>query len=157
MREGCRDARGEAGVPRICSAKLPRWPRGSGLEAIFSAGGGERPIDAVELLRDCIGDGVALPSFLFLVSVFSLIVESNRDAGAGWGGKECVAARQSCGFDNAEEQGHGEGEFGNIGRKGIEGGQSATSRCCAQDMEWFEVGSLLMPRPLGRGCRAAVC
>jgi hypothetical protein len=52
VREGCREARGDDGVPRICSAKLPRWDRASGLEAILSAGGGERPSDAVELLRD---------------------------------------------------------------------------------------------------------
>ena len=73
VREGCLDARGEPGVPRICSAKLPRWERGSGLEAIFSAGGGgERPMEAVELLRDCSGEGM-WPSFL-VASALSAIV-----------------------------------------------------------------------------------
>lgn len=64
MRLGWRDARGDPGVPRICSAKLPRCERGSGLEAILrAAGGGERPKEAVELLRDCSGEGM-WPSFL---------------------------------------------------------------------------------------------
>lgn len=70
VRLGWREARGDPGVPRICSAKLPRWARGSGLDAILrAAGGGERPMEAVELLRDCSGDGM-WPSFL-RVSAFS--------------------------------------------------------------------------------------
>ena len=63
MREGWRDARGDDGVPRICSAKLPRCERGSGLDAIFRAGGGERPREAVELASECSGEGTR-PSFL---------------------------------------------------------------------------------------------
>lgn len=87
VREGCLDARGDAGVPRICSAKLPRWERGSGLEAIFSAGGGgERPTEAVELLSDCSGEGM-WPSFL-LASAWSAIVDWTAGAGC-WGRREC--------------------------------------------------------------------
>jgi hypothetical protein len=63
VREGCRDARGDDGVPLICSAKLPRCERGSGLDAIFGGGGGERPNEAVELARECSGEGTR-PSFL---------------------------------------------------------------------------------------------
>jgi hypothetical protein len=85
VRDGCRDARGEVGVPRICSAKLPRCARGSGLELILRAGGAwERPIDAVELLIDWLGDGDTSPSFAFARS--SAMAE---DAiGAVWGGVE---------------------------------------------------------------------
>lgn len=60
--EGWRDARGEVGTPRICSAKLERW--GLGLELILRLGGGcERARDDSELLSDCSGDGVVLPLF----------------------------------------------------------------------------------------------
>ena len=52
MREGCRDVRGEVGVPRICSTKLERCEEcGLGLP-ILSAGGGVRPIEDTELLRE---------------------------------------------------------------------------------------------------------
>jgi hypothetical protein len=77
--EGCLEARGDDGVPRICSAKLPRCERGSGLPAILSAGGGgERPRDAVELLRDWIGVGM-WPSFL--VASCSAMVEGAMQQG----------------------------------------------------------------------------
>jgi hypothetical protein len=48
--DGCRDARGEVGAPRICSAKLERC--GLGVEPILSAGGIVRPMEDVELPRD---------------------------------------------------------------------------------------------------------
>jgi hypothetical protein len=87
--EGCLEARGDDGVPRICSAKLPRCERGSGLPAILSAGGGgERPRDAVELLRDWIGVGM-WPSFLF--ASCSAMVEG---AMRGGGGQVCFAGRE---------------------------------------------------------------
>lgn len=82
MKDGCRDARGEPGVLRICSAKLPRWARWSGLlAAIFIDPGGERPNEAVDVLRDCSGDGTWC-SFL-LPSACSAIVEDALDARCG--------------------------------------------------------------------------
>lgn len=53
MSEGCRDARGDVGVPRMCSAKLERCEEaGLGLEPSLSAVGGVRPIEDTELLSD---------------------------------------------------------------------------------------------------------
>ena len=53
MREGCRDARGEVGVPRMCSAKLERCEEaGLGLEPSLSAVGGVRPMEDTELFRE---------------------------------------------------------------------------------------------------------
>ena len=70
--EGCREARGEPGPPRICSAKLPRCVWGLGLVAMRPAGG-ERLSEAVELLRDCRGEGT-WPSF-FLLGVSAIATE----------------------------------------------------------------------------------
>jgi hypothetical protein len=83
LRDGALEARGEAGAPRICSAKLPRWfERGSGLEDILRAGGGgDRPNDDVESLRDWSGGGT-WPPFLF-VSALSAMVEGTTQQGAG--------------------------------------------------------------------------
>lgn len=66
----------------MCSAKLERWAAcGFGLELIFSAGGGgERPMEDVELLSDCSGEGVIGVSFFpFADSAWSAMVE-----GACW-------------------------------------------------------------------------
>lgn len=53
MKEGCRVARGDVGVPRMCSAKLERCDEaGLGLEPSLSAVGGVRPIEDTELLRE---------------------------------------------------------------------------------------------------------
>lgn len=53
MREGWRDARGDVGAPRICSAKLERCDEwGLGAEPILRAGGALRPMDEVELLSE---------------------------------------------------------------------------------------------------------
>jgi hypothetical protein len=53
VREGCRDARGDVGVPRMCSAKLERCDEaGLGLEPNLSAVGGVRPIEDTELLSE---------------------------------------------------------------------------------------------------------
>lgn len=66
-RDGWREARGEVVVPRMCSAKLERWAEGRcgriG-ELILSTGGGERPMEDTELLRDCSGDGAVGVSLL---------------------------------------------------------------------------------------------
>jgi len=91
--DGCRDARGEVGVPRICSAKLPRCERTSGLEAILSAGGGcERPSDAVELFRDC-----GALSFAF-ASAWSMVVDGchGRCACSLWTFRPSTAAEIQC-------------------------------------------------------------
>lgn len=86
MKEGWRDARGEAGAPRICSAKLPRCDRWSGLDMdmdmdiLSDPGGGERPSEAVELLRDCSGEGVGC-SFL-LASASAMVEGASMWAGA---------------------------------------------------------------------------
>ena len=88
-REGCREARGEPGPPRICSAKLPRWPCGDGLP-IARPGGGERPSEAVELLRDCSGEGTWPSLFLLGVSKDSAIVEEGAILSAGCDGLECA-------------------------------------------------------------------
>jgi hypothetical protein len=51
--EGCRDARGDVGVPRMCSAKLERCDEaGLGLEPSLSAVGGVRPIEDTELFKE---------------------------------------------------------------------------------------------------------
>ena len=79
-KDGCRDARGEPGPPRICSAKLPRCEcgLGLGLDPIARPGGGERPSEAAELLRDCSGEGTR-PSLLLLgVSNDSAIARTVR-------------------------------------------------------------------------------
>lgn len=56
MSEGWRDARGDVGVPRMCSTKLERCDEsGLGLEAILRAGGGGvRPTEDMELLREAL-------------------------------------------------------------------------------------------------------
>lgn len=65
VREGWRDARGDVGAPRICSAKLERCDEcGLGAEPILRAGGALRPMDEVELLREAF-----LVSALWLRSV----------------------------------------------------------------------------------------
>lgn len=82
--DGCREARGEPGPPRMCSAKLERCACGFGLDPMAIFGGGERPRDAVELLSDCRGEGT-WPSFLLGVSKESAIAERVMLCGvAGW-------------------------------------------------------------------------
>lgn len=82
-REGCREARGEPGPPRICSAKLPRWVCGLGLDAMARPGGGERPSEAVELLSDCSGEGTWPSLFLLGVSQDSDMAVGRCDAECG--------------------------------------------------------------------------
>lgn len=78
MREGCRDARGEVGVPRMCSTKLERCEEcGLGLP-ILSAGGGVRPIEDTELLRE-----VLLTSPASAWSAMAATGTYPRDAGLG--------------------------------------------------------------------------
>ncbi len=79
MSDGFR-TRGEEGVPRMASTKLDRCEAcGLGMELILSAGGGgERPKDDVELLRDCDGEvliGSGAPFFTFAGTVLSAIIE----------------------------------------------------------------------------------
>lgn len=76
MSDGCLEARGDAGVPRMCSAKLERWDACEpGLELILRAGGGERPSEDSELLSDCIGETPVEEPFLSCAdSMFSAIV-----------------------------------------------------------------------------------
>lgn len=78
MSEGCRDVRGDVGVPRMASAKLERWDDcGPGLGLIFKAGGGERPSDDTELLSDCSGEvvmGAGAPFFSCAGSAWSAMV-----------------------------------------------------------------------------------
>jgi hypothetical protein len=83
--DGCREARGEVGAPRICSAKLPRCERGSVLEPIVSAGGGDRAMDVFGLLRDCSGEGEeAVCPFLFAFAFsWSAMVVGTLDAVRG--------------------------------------------------------------------------
>lgn len=92
--DGCREVRGDVGAPRICSAKLPRWERGSALEPILSAGGGDRAIDAVELLKDCSGEGegVVCPSFFVFALSLSAMMEGTLDAVRGAAEGHLVAA-----------------------------------------------------------------
>lgn len=87
--EGCREARGEPGPPRICSAKLPRCVWGLGLVAMRPAGG-ERPREAVELLRDCRGEGTWPSFFLLGVSKESAIATEGAMLSAGVDGIECA-------------------------------------------------------------------
>jgi hypothetical protein len=72
--EGCRDARGEVGVPRMCSAKLERC--GLGLEPILSAGGIVRPMEDAELLRESFLSSIA-------ESAWSAIATARRYRGRG--------------------------------------------------------------------------
>lgn len=92
--EGCREARGDPGPPRICSAKLPRCECGLGLDPMARPGGGERPSEAVELLRLCRGDGMWPSRFLLGVSRDSAIARregcGRAVVGAGCDELECA-------------------------------------------------------------------
>lgn len=94
MSEGCLEARGEVGAPRMCSAKLERCDEsGLGLEPILSAGGGERPNEDTELLSDCIGETPAEELFFSCaISTLSAMAARSATVGAGWDAGECACS-----------------------------------------------------------------
>lgn len=71
----------------MCSAKLERWAEGMcgecGEVILSAGGGGERPMEDVELLSDCRGDGVAGASASFFPP--SAMVGASAEGGAGCG------------------------------------------------------------------------
>jgi hypothetical protein len=78
----------------MCSAKLERWAEcGLGLVLILTDGGGDRPSEETELLRDCgwSGEGMCASFFLVGVSVWSaMAVEGAMVWGAGCDGQQRV-------------------------------------------------------------------